>query len=398
MFYNTQVFLMLLFLTSTLCIHAQISEGGALIQLGAKDAIPIQTKSNNPKVKKLADAAFSTHGGYKLSLAGEASYIFDFKLESANRLVLLIIARDQVQYSRQFEGAKLVNSVYAACDAAVVQTLGIPGYFSGTIAFVGEQTGHREIWISDLFFNSPKRVTSDQSDSLNPSFSPDGKSIIYTGYYKTGFPDLFKINLRTGSRTIFANFNGTNMGGVYSPDGKWVASILSSTGNHELWISTPERKSLRRLTNNKSSEASPTWSPDSKEIILTSDRPGAPRLHKITVSKGEMRRISTKISGYCAEPDWNPLHKNLVAFTAASGGSFQIALYDFNQGESEFLTQFDGDCVEPCWTNDGRHLIFTKREGKRKSLWILDTESKTTKPLHSPSFGSAAQADFVMAR
>lgn len=393
---QSQIFLIFLFLTSAVCSFAQILDGGAIIQTGDKKTLKVQIKSNNQTVKKLADAAFSTHGGYKLTLGSDTVFVFDFKLENSTQLVLRVLARGKVQLSRGFKGGQLSSMVYQACDAAVEQTLGIPGYFSGKIAFVGEHSGHREIWISDLFFNAPKRVTSDMSDSLNPSFSPDAQSLIYTGYYKTGFPDLFKIDLHTGKRRVFANFNGTNMGGVFSPDGKWVASILSSTGNHELWISTPERKSLRRLTNNKSSEASPTWSPDGTEIILTSDRPGAPRLHKISVHGGNMRRIATNISGYCAEPDWNPRHKNLVVFTAASGGGFQIALYDFNRGKSEFLTQFAGDCVEPCWTNDGRHLIYTRREGGHKTLWILDTESKATKRLHTSSFGSASQADFVM--
>jgi len=395
---RTQIFFILIFLMNVLNSHAQISEGGAIIQLGDKKTIPIQIQSDSQRVKALADAAFSTHGGYRLVLGGDVSFVFDLNLESSGTLVLQILSGDpsRVQFKRSITGATVAGMVYKACDLAVVQTLGIPGYFSGEIAFVGEQSGHREIWLSDVLFNSPRRVTSDQSNSLNPSLSPDGNFLIYTGYFKTGFADLFKIDLRTGKRTVFANFNGTNMGGVFSPNGKWVASILSSTGNHELWLSTAERTSLRRLTNNDSSEASPTWSPDGKQIILTSDRPGAPRLHLMSVNGGKMQRIPTNISGYCAEPDWNPRHKNLVAFTAAVGGRFQIALYDFKKNHSAFLTELAGDCVEPCWTNDGRHLLFTRKEGGRKGLWILDTETKSAKPLHAASFRGASQADFIL--
>ena len=42
-----------------------------------------------------------------------------------------------------------------------------------------------------------------------------------------------------------------------------------------------------------------------------------------------MQRVNTRMSGYCSEPAWNPYDANKIAFTAAVGKGFQVAVYDF---------------------------------------------------------------------
>ena len=48
----------------------------------------------------------------------------------------------------------------------------------------------------------------------------------------------------------------------------------------------------------------------------------------MNVAGGVPERIITQVSSYCSEPSWNPLHANLIAFTAAISGGFQIAVHD----------------------------------------------------------------------
>jgi TolB protein len=51
--------------------------------------------------------------------------------------------------------------------------------------------------------------------------------------------------------------------------------------------------------------------------------------------------------------------------------------------------------VEPAWLADGRHLVFTKREGGRTLLMIVDSQTGKVSALHKPSFGDASSASFV---
>ena len=110
-----------------------------------------------------------------------------------------------------------------------------------------------------------------------------------------------------------------------------------------------------------------------------------------------MRRIARNVSGNCSEPVWNPADSDEVAFTLLQGGNFQIGLYRFSTDDVEVLTRGGGDSVEPYWTNDGRHLVYTLRASGRKQLRILDTETRKSVALHSPKVGDASQACFVYA-
>jgi TolB protein len=246
-----------------------------------------------------------------------------------------------------------------------------------------------------LLFNRVRPLTADRALATGPSWSPDGTKLLYTTYYKTGFPDIYMIDLQSGRKIPVATYKGTNSGGEYSPNGRSIAMSLTSAGNAEIFVTESIDKKPRRLTTNKSLETSPTWSPDGRRLAFTSDARGKPQIYEMSANGGPMRRIPTNVSSYCSEPTWNPIKENLIAFTAAVSGGFQIALYDFKTRSSQILTTVSQSAVEPTWMNDGRHLVFTQRQNGRMRLMLLDTETKKVSSLHVPDFGDASSASFA---
>src|SRR5262249_15096680 len=65
-----------------------------------------------------------------------------------------------------------------------------------------------------------------------------------------------------------------------SPDGQWVAYVVSSVdvkedkSNTHIWMASYDGKSDRQITFSQESEASPRFSPDGKYLAFTSSRPG----------------------------------------------------------------------------------------------------------------------------
>ena len=329
--------------------------------------LSIAVESSDARVDTLASRAFDLHGAFALSTESQAAIVLRIEPDAGNAVELTIQSGGGQTQTRRVRGSDIQNAVLRACDLVVEWAVQSEGFFAGKLAFVGKQRGVSEVYTSNLLFGNVRPLTADRALVTGPSWAPNGSRLLYTTYHKTGFPDIYQIDFNSGRKSPVASYKGTNTGGCYSPDGKRIAMVLSGTGNAEIWVADRKGSNRRRLTTNKSLEASPSWSPDGSRLVFTSDAAGKPQLYEISVNGGPMRRVPTNVSRYCAEPAWNPVKSNEIAFTAAVSGGFQIFLFDANQRSSRQLTTVGGSAVEPCWTNDGRHLIFTERRAGRRA-------------------------------
>ena len=375
-------------------VQAQRDIGQVSISADIK-TVSVRVSANVPELNNLAVQAFSAHGRYRVAASG-FSYDIRFFQVSVNQ-VRVDISRSSgdVVHSETVAGNGLRDALLRAADVAVERTngVGLKGFFAAKLAFIGERTGKKEIYVSDLFFGEVKQITRDNAQALTPRWSPDGTKLIYTSYFRSGFPDIFQIDLNTYQRTTFVSFKGTNSGARFSPDGRQTTMVLSGEGNAEIYVGNAQGRQIRRLTRTDAVEASPCFSPDGSRIVFTSDAAGGPQLYVMSVAGGSMRRVPTNISGYCSEPDWNRVDANKIAFTMRIGSGYQIALYDFSKGGAAKQVShaaFDG--IEPCWLADGRHLVYTARDRRTSRICILDTETGKSTPISPANFGPTLQA------
>lgn len=403
----TRVRTVLFYLTLTLGLlpaaQSQIYEGGPIEGTIDAKAKAVTIVSRDVNLAGLLEMAFSTHGGFRVVKPGEGTFTFTFTPSGSNAVVVKIQSGRPLvtQLEQTVSGNSLRDAALRAADLAVLRTTGKPGYFAGKLAFVSETAGKQEIYTSDLFFRNVKRLTRDGSYSQHPRWSPDGRKIVYTGYYRTGFPDIFQIDLNTGRRTTIAGYKGTNTGAVYSPSGNNIAMVLSSSGSPEVYVAGPDGQNPKLVTKGtqRSVESDPDWSPNGSQLVLTSDQLGGPQLFVVSANGGRPSRLPTNISGYCTEPAWNPVAgENTIAFTAASRGGYQVAIYDMGTRKSSFLTGGGGSYTQPRWLNDGRHLVATFSVPGEKTLWLIDTETGKKTKLPSGRLTAISQPDFVYPR
>jgi TolB protein len=391
--------LILAFFSSVQLATAQSDVLPPVVRNLTGEVTPVAVVSSNERVQALVSKAFSIHGAYVLAAQGKSDFTFSIEPTGANSVSLEILSGSPAQslYKQQVSGKSLNDAALRAADLAVAKTSGLKGFFAGRIAFVGRRGSSTDLYEGDLFFQEVRQLTHDKVQCVRPCFSPDGKTILYTSYFRNGFPDIYKIDLASGKRDVFLSFNGVNTGPTYSPNGAQVAMILSGTGNSELYTIGSDCKNMVRLTKNKSLESDPSWSPDGKTIVLASDNSatGKPQLYIIPAVGGTMKRLPTNISSYCAEPAWNPVEPNIIAFTIAQAGAFEVAIYNISTSESHTVSQGAGDAVEPAWTRDGRHLIYTERNPNHRRLVLLDTKTGRKSYLGSNEWGDASQAGYV---
>jgi len=371
---------------------------GGKIELDTeRETTRVLLRSGNATASKLLDASFTLHGGFQVvDEREEASFYvsLDPLGPSGARIVIASGIPEQVLFSETIPGQSALDALYRSIDRAMTRMRRTQGIFSGKLVFVREVDGASEACISDLLFQNPKQITDDGSVLVRPHWSPGGDEIVYTSY-REGFPDIYRHSLAERRLDTIADFKGTNTGARYSPDGARLAMILSggASANADLWIRDSDGR-MRNLTASRGLEAAPDWSPDGSRLVFSSDQRGGPQLYVLPVQGGAMRRLRTDISGYCAEPDWNPAFPNLIAFTAAQGSGYQIAVFDSESGVSRWVSNEAGDAIEPHWLDDGRHLVFTHRRANRSEIKFLDTKTQRSHSL-SVGFAKVSQASYV---
>ncbi|MBI5381340.1 MAG: PD40 domain-containing protein [Opitutae bacterium] len=355
--------------------------------------LSIHVSGSTPELNALANTAFNAHKRYKVVQSG-GQFEAKFTQVAPNQVKVEITRGSTPVHTQVVSGTSTRHALLKAADVAVEKTngLGLRGFFASKLAFVSERTGKREIYVGDLFFGEVKRITHDGALKLSPRWAPDGNRIVYTSYFRTGFPDIYQVDPHTGMSTTLVSLKGTNGSARFSPDGRQLTMILSGEGNPEVYVGNAQGKLVRRLTRTPEGvEASPCFSPDGSRLVFTSDIRGRPQLFTMSISGGSMVPLPTG-GTYCAEPDWSRGNPNKIAYTLQVGRSFQIAVFDMAARESKRMPSAPFDAVEPSWLADGRHLVYTARNPSESHICILDTESGQSTPVSGSGLGTVQQA------
>lgn len=374
-------------------VFAQPINIGEISVAADTTAFAVSVSAGSAELQSLALQAFNAHGKFRLVQSGGA-FAIRFDSAGATQVTVTVSQRGSAIFTQTVAGTSTRNALLKAADAAVTKTTGLPGIFAGKLAFVTDRGGQQTIMTSDLFFGEVLSHPVQGKNIIGPRWSPDGSRIIFTSY-RTGFPDIYLLNLRTRSLDTLVSFKGTNSGGRFSPDGSRLAMVLSGEGNPEIYVGNAQGRQIKRLTNNQSVEASPAWSPDGSRLVFTSDAAGGPQLYVMPAGGGQMSRLTTNLSRYCAEPDWSRADPNKVVFTAGIGRGYQIGVYDFSARTAKQVSKAPYDAVEPVWCADGRHVVCTFRTATNRALFLLDTETGKATRLSPNAAGNAWNAAYL---
>jgi len=291
------------------------------------------------------------------------------KIEVEVRVVDLRKARQVFgkKYSIGLENWRSV--IHKAADEITLALTGERGLARTQIAFVSPDRGERKIYLMEGSGQNWREIDTGRGIAINPDWSPDGRTLVYTGY-TASFPWIFQDNLETGKRRILSSFPGLNAFPAVSPDGQWLALTLSKDGNNEIYRMRLDNRSLQRLTWSRGNDCSPTWSSDGSRIAFTSDRGGSPQIYLMNADGSNVRRLRLPGS-YNTCPAWSP-RGDLIAYSSRSGGSFDIYLVDLGAGQASRVTRDGADDEDPSWAPDGRHIVYSSRRGKSTNLFVVD--------------------------
>ena len=185
-----------------------------------------------------------------------------------------------------------------------------------------EEKGVSIVYTVPMTGGTPKRVTAKAPSYLH-GWSPDGKSLIYTGE-RNGKFDIYKIPADGGEETQLTTAEGLDDGSEYSPDGKYIYFNSSRTGKMQIWRMKPDGSDQQQITDDEFNNWFPHISPDGKRIVFLSfakdtkpdDHPFYKQVYLRMMNSDESEpKIVAYVyggQGTINVPSWSPNSRNLA--------------------------------------------------------------------------------------
>jgi TolB protein len=200
-----------------------------------------------------------------------------------------------------------------------------------TIAFVNKSENVNHLWLMDLNNSGTgyhsRRLTKDKEPENYPSWSPDGKRLLYQ-----------------------RDYDGS---GIYMIDA--------------------DGKNRHRLSPTPGFDATPSWSPDGKKIIYTrivgliaAGQVPKTEIHVMNVD-GSADQIILAKSDFSVEPRWSV--NNQIVFMKRINESQQIFVMNSDGTNVKQLTH-EGDNGDPVWSPDGTQISFGSSREVEKSVML----------------------------
>ena len=259
----------------------------------------------------------------------------------------------------------------------VFEQLKVRGFCHSRIAFCAETApGIRNVFFCDIDGGNIEQVTNYRTLNVEPCWSPSGRSICFSKYGKTGIDVVETTTAKPRKSRILSSFRGINTGAAISPDGKYMAVILSPDHQVDLYLLGLHNRFHKRLTRGIAVEASPCWSPDGKKLAFVSDRAGNPRIFTANLDGSGLTMLpKVPVGADAVTPAWSSDNKIAYATRIRNTGNYAIAVYDMKTGENKIVSKGVGNWESPGWAADNRQVVCKRTVNGKSSLWIVDTRN-----------------------
>ncbi len=315
-------------------------------------------------------------------LSGGADILVDTRAEVSGDKVAIearvwdLKSRKMILGRRYSGGASWVARIaHTLANDLIKYLTGKEGLFLSTIAFVSERDKNKEIYAMDFDGRNVRPLTAHRSLSISPN--GNAKGVVYTSYLHL-YPQLFTMNIDGSNKKEVPTGVDLNASPSLSPDGREIAFTGAQKGNTDIYVVGVNGGNLRRLTNTRALEAGPEWSPTGQQILYTSDQTGVPQIW-LMEAEGTGSRQFTFAGNWNDEGSWSP-DGSRIAFACRNEGDFNVCVMDVATGRTVQLTS-EGANGHPTWSPDGEKIVYQSRRGGSTQIYTMDAADGKNKRL-----------------
>jgi TolB protein len=198
-------------------------------------------------------------------------------------------------------------------------------------------TVNSDIYIMDADGKNQLQLTTFPGDDSHPNWSPDGEQIVFNSAQNTSdyhapwgqqFIEIFTMNVDGSGKKQISNLKTVSTYPSFSPDGKYIVfrsviiqpslnwDLTASTRNSEIFIMNADGSNVRNLSSNIAYDGWPTWSPDGEFVLFSSNRTGPSNIGQLYIVRknGSDLKQLTNGPGSFVQATW-PKNKRIFAAT-----------------------------------------------------------------------------------
>jgi Tol biopolymer transport system component len=170
------------------------------------------------------------------------------------------------------------------------------------------------LWVYDVPEQKAREVLRQDGAQDYAKFSPDGQTLLYSssgaitvfGFGYSVVQQLWSLSLTTGRAQELLLARGKDTQPVWAPDGRAIAFVSDREASTQVWRVDATGEGLKRLTDGPTASAHPAWSPDGREIVYVASDGRTSRLSIVAADGGASRPLEIRGSqvSNVRDPHW----------------------------------------------------------------------------------------------
>jgi Tol biopolymer transport system component len=244
-----------------------------------------------------------------------------------------------------------------------------------------------DIYVMPVTGGAAVNLTKDEALDTDPSWSPDGGSLVYSSDKNSPHLQLWIRDMKSGVSRKITNIATQPQGASFSPDGKRLVffNVDGMWRVAEMSIIEIDTGRITKIHDSLPQPGTPTWSPDGRRIALAGIAPmtvrfreGTNQVQTISAAGGDVKwyapvpllSIDSRGGG---GPVWSPDGTKMAAIYEGVLAVWPVAPSGEPLGPPRRVTSESAHA--PSWQGDSRHILYQSLD----QLRIIDIETGEAK-------------------